>query len=181
MKKIVNRNQLLEMINESLGFNLSTPSVDIVSKELEESIQENPTGVIRTLLELYGDDFFAMLKEEEKKWLRANSPIDENKKINEESEDADQRATMRNYIKTLMPVVRGEEEFDRMHEIELDYMTPKWNSPKKRFLGIDVILEKSIPDTGYEEFDKKVAEAYIKYLLSSLSLDDVIIQDIKFY
>ena len=209
MKKIsINKTQLRELIQESIGNSLSEQSFTVephvpeqpretslrdlfgrYSPEVPEDtfryMRKNPRLILRRLMEIYGDKFFEMVEDEKSKWLRSQAPLDESKIMEQMDDDMTQeqeeRQDIKNYMKELLPVVRGDEEFDRMHEIEIEYLVnPGWRK-RKRFYGASVIVEGKIPDTGYPDFDKRVIEEYINYLLKDKGFNDVIVKDIKFY
>ena len=83
-------------------------------------------------------------------------------------EDASyEREKLNEYIKSMIKMFRGLEEFDSSNEIEIDF----WDGPTKK-KNITIQLTVEVPDTGNKEFDTKVTKEYVKYLVSKLNEDN---------
>lgn len=82
-------------------------------------------------------------------------------------DDSYEREKLHEYIKSMISMFRGLEDFDSSHEIEIDF----WNGPTKK-KNITIQLTVEVPDTGNKEFDTKITKEYVKYLVSKLNEDN---------
>lgn len=87
--------------------------------------------------------------------------------VKEDDGSSMDREQLNDYIKSMIGVYRGSEDFDSTHEIEIDY----WNGPtKKRNITINLTVE--VPNTGSKEFDDKITKEYAKHLVSKMNEED---------
>ena len=130
-----------------------------VSDDTIRYMRKNPRLIIKRLIDIYGDKFFDMVDLERQRSMDTQGPLDE--EFDDYNPEAEKREEINRYLKYLTPVVKGDDEFDSNHLIEVDYF-PYEN----RNVDVQIDLNVSVPDTGYEKFDKIVAKNMVNFLLN---------------
>jgi hypothetical protein len=136
-----------------------------VSDDVIRYMRKNPRLIIQRLIDIYGEKFFTMVDRERDNFADIQGPLDE-QVANDEDEfeydrEAEKRDEINSYIKYMIPVVKGQEEFDSMHMIELDFF--HYNKIRVP-MEVDLVFE--VPDTGNPKFDTFIAKEAVKYLLN---------------
>jgi len=124
-------------------------------------MRKNPRLIIQRLIDIYGEKFFTMVDREKDNWTDIQGPLDE--QVEDEFDydrEAEKRDEINTYIKFMIPVIKGEEEFDNMHMIEMDF----FHYEKIKF-NIDIDLTVEVPNTGNPKFDAFLAKELVKHLL----------------
>jgi hypothetical protein len=129
-------------------------------------MRKNPRLIIQRLIDIYGEKFFTMVDREKDNWADIQGPLDEQVQNDEEDEfyydaEVEKRNEINDYIKYMIPVVKGEEEFDNMHMIEIDFFHYE---KSKVNLEVDVTVE--IPNTNNVKFDNFIAKELVKHFLN---------------
>jgi hypothetical protein len=135
-----------------------------VSDDVVRYMRKNPRLIIQRLIDIYGEKFFTMVDREKDNWADIQGPLDEQITNDDEFEydrEAEKRDEINSYIKYMIPVVKGQEEFDSMHMIELDFF--HYNKIKVP-MEVDLVFE--VPDTGNPKFDRFIAKEAVKYVLN---------------
>jgi hypothetical protein len=137
-----------------------------VSDDLIRYMRKNPRLIIQRLINIYGEKFFSMVDREKDNWVDIQGPLDEQVQNDEEDEfyydaEVEKRNEINDYIKYMIPVVKGEEEFDNMHMIEIDFFHYE---KSKVNLEVDVTVE--IPNTNNVKFDNFIAKELVKHFLN---------------
>lgn len=176
MKISIKESELREIIQEILGSqNISLTPTETklkgifgrfepeISDDLVRYMRKNPRLIIQRLIDIYGEKFFSMVDREKKNWPDTQGPLDEQFEDDEYYDDreAEKREEINNYIKYMIPVVKGEEEFDGSHLIEVDFY-----HYGKILVNMDVDLTMQIPDTGNPKFDRIIAKEAVKHFLN---------------
>jgi hypothetical protein len=190
MKKIsIKESDLREVIHQSLLRLMEQPSFSIepnvggtptetkirgifgryepeVSDDVVRYMRKNPRLIIQRLIDIYGEKFFSMVDREKDNWADIQGPLDEQVQNDEEDEfyydaEVEKRNEINDYIKYMIPVVKGEEEFDNMHMIEIDFFHYE---KSKVNLEVDVTVE--IPNTNNVKFDNFIAKELVKHFLN---------------
>lgn len=130
-----------------------------VSDDTIRYMRKNPRLIIKRLIDIYGDKFFDMVDLERQRLIDTQGPLDE--EFDDYNPEAEKREEINRYLKYLTPVVKGVDEFDSTHLIEVDYF-PYEN----RNVDVQIDLNVSVPDTGYEKFDRIVAKNMVNFLLN---------------
>lgn len=179
MKKIsITESELREIIQETLGkssLSLTPQETKLkgvfgryepeVSDDVIRYMRKNPRLIIQRLIDIYGEKFFTMVDREKQNWPDTQGPLDE--QVQDEDDEfyydreSEKRDEINTYIKYLVPVVKGEDEFDSMHMIELDFY-----HYDKSEVNMEVDLTFEVPNTGNPKFDNFVAKEAVKYLLN---------------
>lgn len=179
MKKIsIKESDLRNIIQETLNksnFDLTPQETKLkgvfgryepeVSDELVRYMRKNPRLIIQRLMDIYGEKFFTMVDREKQNWPDTQGALDE-QVADEDDEfyydrEAEKRDEINDYIKYMVPVVKGENEFDSMHMIEIDFY-----HHEKILVNMEVDLTFEIPDTGNIKFDQFIAKEAVKFLLN---------------
>jgi len=176
MKKIsIKESDLKNIIRETL----SNPSVSLtpqekklqgvfgryepeVSGDVLRYMRKNPRLILQRLIDIYGDKFFTMVDIEKQKFDNTQGPLDE--QVEDEfyyDAAADKRKDINDYIQFMMPVIRGEESFDGMNAIEIDFYRYD-----KTLVDLEVNLTLEVPDTGNKRFDQMIAKKAVEYFLN---------------
>jgi len=129
-----------------------------VSDDTIRYMRKNPRLIIKRLIDIYGDKFFDMVDVEKQKSIETQGPLDE--EFDDYNPEAEKRDEINRYLKYLTPVVKGDDEFDSMHFIEVDYF-PYEN----RNVDVQIDLSITVPHTGYENFDRAVAKKMVNFLI----------------
>ena len=190
MKKIsIKESDLREVIHQSLIRLMEQPSFSIepnvgetptdtkirgifgryepeVSDDVVRYMRKNPRLIIQRLIDIYGEKFFTMVDREKDNWADIQGPLDEQVQNDEEDEfyydaEVEKRNEINDYIKFMIPVVKGEEEFDNMHMIEIDFFHYE---KSKVNLEVDVTVE--VPNTNNVKFDNFIAKELVKHFLN---------------
>lgn len=190
MKKIsIKESDLREVIHQSLLRLMEQPSFSIepnvggtptetkirgifgryepeVSDDVVRYMRKNPRLIIQRLIDIYGEKFFSMVDREKDNWADIQGPLDEQVQNDEEDEfyydaEVEKRNEINDYIKYMIPVVKGEEEFDNMHMIEIDFFHYE---KSKVNLEVDVTVE--VPNTNNVKFDNFIAKELVKHVLN---------------
>lgn len=179
MNKIsIKESELREIIQEILGNeNLALTPTETklkgvfgryepeVSDEVVRYMRKNPRSIVKRLIDIYGEKFFTMVDREKQNWSDIQGPLDE--QVGDEDDEfyydreAEKRDEINTYIKYMIPVVKGEEEFDSSHLIEVDFF-----HYGKILVNMEVDLTMEIPDTGNPKFDRIVAKEAVKHFLN---------------
>lgn len=136
-----------------------------VSDDVVRYMRKNPRLVIKRLMDIYGEKFFTMVDREKQNWPDTQGPLDE--QVQDEDDEfyydreAEKRDEINTYIKYMIPVVKGEEEFDGSHMIEIDFF-----HYDKSKVNMEVDLTFEIPNTGNPKFDNFIAKEAVKHLLN---------------
>ena len=136
-----------------------------VSDDVVRYMRKNPRLIIKRLIDIYGEKFFTMVDREKQNWPDTQSPLDE--QVQDEDDEfyydreAEKRDEINTYIKYMIPVVKGEEEFDGSHMIEIDFF-----HYDKSKVNMEVDLTFEIPNTGNPKFDNFIAKEAVKHLLN---------------
>jgi hypothetical protein len=190
MKKIsIKESDLREVIHQSLIRLMEQPSFSIepnvgetptetkirgifgryepeVSDDIVRYMRKNPRLIIQRLIDIYGEKFFTMVDREKDNWTDIQGPLDEQVQNDEEDEfyydaEVEKRNEINDYIKFMIPVVKGEDEFDNMHMIEIDFFHYE---KSKVNLEVDVTVE--VPNTNNVKFDNFIAKELVKHFLN---------------
>jgi len=190
MKKIsIKESDLREVIHQSLIRLMEQPSFSIepnvgeaptetkirgifgryepeVSDDVVRYMRKNPRLIIQRLIDIYGEKFFTMVDRERDNWADIQGPLDEQTQPEEDDEfdydpEVEKRNEINDYIKYMIPVVKGEEEFDSMHMIEIDFFHYE---KSKVNLEVDVTVE--VPNTNNVKFDNFIAKELVNHLLN---------------
>jgi len=132
-----------------------------ISDDVIRYMRKNPRLIIQRLIDIYGEKFFTMVDREKDNWTDIQGPLDE--QVEDEFDydpKAEKRDEINTYIKFMIPVIKGEEEFDNMHMIEMDF----FHYDKIKF-NIDIDLTVEVPNTGNPKFDAFLAKELVKHLL----------------
>jgi hypothetical protein len=137
-----------------------------VSDEVVRYMKKNPRSIIKRLMDIYGEKFFTMVDREKQNWSDTQGPLDEQVR-DEDNEffydtEAEKRDEINTYIKYMIPIVKGEEEFDSSHLIEVDF----YHHGKLK-VNMDINLTMEIPDTGNPKFDRIVAREAVRHILNN--------------
>jgi hypothetical protein len=137
-----------------------------VSDDIVRYMRKNPRLIIQRLIDIYGEKFFTMVDRERDNWANIQGPLDEQVQNDEEDEfyydaEVEKRNEINDYIKYMIPVVKGEEEFDNMHMIEIDFFHYE---KSKVNLEVDVTVE--VPNTNNVKFDNFIAKELVKHFLN---------------
>jgi hypothetical protein len=137
-----------------------------VSDEVVRYMRKNPRSIIKRLMDIYGEKFFTMVDREKQNWSDTQGPLDEQVR-DEDNEffydaEAEKRNEINTYIKYMIPIVKGEEEFDSSHLIEVDF----YHHGKLK-VNMDINLTMEIPDTGNPKFDRIVAREAVRHILNN--------------
>jgi len=137
-----------------------------VSDEVVRYMRKNPRSIIKRLMDIYGEKFFTMVDREKQNWSDTQGPLDEQVR-DEDNEffydtEAEKRDEINTYIKYMIPIVKGEEEFDSSHLIEVDF----YHHGKLK-VNMDINLTMEIPDTGNPKFDRIVAREAVRHILNN--------------
>lgn len=136
-----------------------------VSDDVVRYMRKNPRLIIKRLMDIYGEKFFTMVDREKQNWPDTQGPLDE--QVQDEDDEfyydreAEKRDEINTYIKYMIPVVKGEEEFDGSHMIEIDFF-----HYDKSKVNMEVDLTFEIPNTGNPKFDNFIAKEAVKHLLN---------------
>jgi hypothetical protein len=189
MKKIsIKESDLREVIHQSISKLMEQPAFSVepnvgetptetklrgvfgryepeVSDDVIRYMRKNPRLIIQRLIDIYGEKFFTMVDREKDNWADIQGPLDEQVQNDEDDEfyydrETEKRQEINDYIKYMIPVIKGEEEFDNMHMIEMDF----FHYEKSKF-DIDVDLTVEVPNTGNPKFDAFLAKELVKHLL----------------
>jgi hypothetical protein len=176
MKKIlIKESDLKNIIQETL----SNPSVSLtpqekklqgvfgryepeVSGDVLRYMRKNPRLILKRLIDIYGDKFFTMVDIEKQKFDNTQGPLDE--QVEDEfyyDAAADKRKDINDYIQFMMPVIRGEESFNGMNAVEIDFYRYD-----KTLVDLEVNLTLEVPDTGNKRFDQMIAKKAVEYFLN---------------
>jgi hypothetical protein len=179
MKKIfIKESELRSVIQEILGssFDLTPQETKLkkvfgryepeVSDDVIRYMRKNPRLIIQRLIDIYGEKFFTMVDREKDNWADIQGPLDEQVQNDEEDEfyydaEVEKRNEINDYIKFMIPVVKGEDEFDNMHMIEIDFFHYE---KSKVNLEVDVTVE--VPNTNNVKFDNFIAKELVKHVLN---------------
>jgi hypothetical protein len=186
MKKVqLTESEFRKVIHESIGKLIEQPSFSVephiseipretnirgifgryepeVSDDVIRYMRKNPRLIIKRLIDIYGEKFFTMVDREEETWVSTQGPLDE--QVDDEFDydpEVEKRKDINNYIKYMVPVVRGDEEFDDMHMIEIDFF-----HYDRSLVTLQVDLTFEIPNTNNPKFDRIVAREAVKFLLN---------------
>lgn len=136
-----------------------------VSGDVVRYMRKNPRLIIQRLIDIYGEKFFTMVDREKQNWSDIQGPLDE--QVQDEDDEfyydreAEKRDEINTYIKYMIPVIKGEEEFDSSHMIEIDF----YHYDKSK-VNMEVDLTFEIPNTGNPKFDSFIAKEAVKHLLN---------------
>jgi hypothetical protein len=133
-----------------------------VSGDVLRYMRKNPRLILQRLIDIYGDKFFTMVDIEKQKFDNTQGPLDE--QVEDEfyyDAAADKRKDINDYIQFMMPVIRGEESFDGMNAVEIDFYRYD-----KTLVDLEVNLTLEIPDTGNKKFDQMIAKKAVEYFLN---------------
>jgi len=136
-----------------------------VSDDVVRYMRKNPRLIIQRLIDIYGEKFFTMVDRAKQNWPDIQGPLDE--QIRDEDDEfyydreAEKRDEINTYIKYMIPVVKGKEEFDSSHLIEVDFF-----HYEKLLVNMEVDLTMQIPDTGNPKFDRIIAKEAVKHFLN---------------
>jgi len=137
-----------------------------VSDEVVRYMRKNPRSIIKRLMDIYGEKFFTMVDREKQNWSDTQGPLDEQVRDEDDEffydREAEKRDEINTYIKYMIPIVKGEEEFDSSHlMIEVDFYYGKLK------VNMDINLTMEIPDTGNPKFDRIVAREAVRHILNN--------------
>jgi hypothetical protein len=133
-----------------------------VSGDVLRYMRKNPRLILQRLIDIYGDKFFTMVDIEKQKFDNTQGPLDE--QVEDEfyyDAAADKRKDINDYIQFMMPVIRGEESFNGMNAIEIDFYRYD-----KTLVDLEVNLTLEVPDTGNKRFDQMIAKKAVEYFLN---------------
>jgi hypothetical protein len=133
-----------------------------VSGDVLRYMRKNPRLILQRLIDIYGDKFFTMVDIEKQKFDNTQGPLDE--QVEDEfyyDAAADKRKDINDYIQFMMPVIRGEESFDGMNAVEIDFYRYD-----KTLVDLEVNLTLEVPDTGNKRFDQMIAKKAVEYFLN---------------
>lgn len=137
-----------------------------VSDDVVRYMKKNPKQIIQNLIEIYGEKLFTMVDREKQNWSDTQGQLDEQVRDEDDEfyydSEAEKRAEINTYIKYMIPIVKGEEEFDSSHLIEVDF----YHYGKLK-VNMDINLTMEIPDTGYPKFDRIVAREAVRHILNN--------------
>jgi hypothetical protein len=137
-----------------------------VSDEVVRYMRKNPRSIIKRLIDIYGEKFFTMVDREKQNWSDTQGPLDEQVRDEDDEfyydREAEKRDEINTYIKYMIPIVKGEEEFDSSHLIEVDF----YHYGKLK-VNMDINLTMEIPDTGNPKFDRIVAREAVRHILNN--------------
>ena len=137
-----------------------------VSDDVVRYMKKNPKQIIQNLIEIYGEKLFTMVDREKQNWSNTQCQLDEQVRDEDDEfyydSEAEKRAEINTYIKYMIPIVKGEEEFDSSHLIEVDF----YHYGKLK-VNMDINLTMEIPDTGYPKFDRIVAREAVRHILNN--------------
>ena len=137
-----------------------------VSDDVVRYMKKNPKQIIQNLIEIYGEKLFTMVDREKQNWSNTQGQLDEQVRDEDDEfyydSEAEKRAEINTYIKYMIPIVKGEEEFDSSHLIEVDF----YHYGKLK-VNMDINLTMEIPDTGYPKFDRIVAREAVRHILNN--------------
>ena len=137
-----------------------------VSDDVVRYMKKNPKQIIQNLIEIYGEKLFTMVDREKQNWSETQGQLDEQVRDEDDEfyydSEAEKRAEINTYIKYMIPIVKGEEEFDSSHLIEVDF----YHYGKLK-VNMDINLTMEIPDTGYPKFDRIVAREAVRHILNN--------------
>jgi hypothetical protein len=180
MNKVsIKESELREIIQEILGSqNLALTPTETklkgvfgryepeVSDEVVRYMRKNPRSIVKRLIDIYGEKFFTMVDREKQNWADTQGPLDEQVRDEEDEfyydREAEKRDEINTYIKYMIPVVKGEKEFDSSELIEVDF----YHYGKLK-VNMDINLTMEIPDTGNPKFDRIVAREAVRHLLNN--------------
>ena len=180
MNKVsIKESELREIIQEILGSkNLDLTPTETklkgvfgryepeVSDEVVRYMRKNPRSIIKRLIDIYGEKFFTMVDREKQNWSDTQGPLDEQVRDEDDEffydREAEKRDEINTYIKYMIPIVKGEEEFDSSHLIEVDF----YHYGKLK-VNMDINLTMEIPDTGNPKFDRIVAREAVRHILNN--------------
>jgi hypothetical protein len=180
MNKVsIKESELREIIQEILGSqNLALTPTETklkgvfgryepeVSDEVVRYMRKNPRSIVKRLIDIYGEKFFTMVDREKQNWADTQGPLDEQVRDEEDEfyydREAEKRDEINTYIKYMIPIVKGEKEFDSSELIEVDF----YHYGKLK-VNMDINLTMEIPDTGNPKFDRIVAREAVRHLLNN--------------
>lgn len=180
MNKVsIKESELREIIQEILGSqNLALTPTETklkgvfgryepeVSDEVVRYMRKNPRSIVKRLIDIYGEKFFTMVDREKQNWSDTQGPLDEQVRDEEDEfyydREAEKRDEINTYIKYMIPIVKGEKEFDSSELIEVDF----YHYGKLK-VNMDINLTMEIPDTGNPKFDRIVAREAVRHLLNN--------------
>jgi hypothetical protein len=180
MNKVsIKESELREIIQEILGSqNLALTPTETklkgvfgryepeVSDEVVRYMRKNPRSIVKRLIDIYGEKFFTMVDREKQNWADTQGPLDEQVRDEEDEfyydREAEKRDEINTYIKYMIPVVKGEKEFDSSELIEVDF----YHYGKLK-VNMDINLTMEIPDTGNPKFDRIVAREAVRHILNN--------------
>lgn len=180
MNKVsIKESELREIIQEILGSqNLALTPTETklkgvfgryepeVSDEVVRYMRKNPRSIVKRLIDIYGEKFFTMVDREKQNWADTQGPLDEQVRDEEDEfyydREAEKRDEINTYIKYMIPIVKGEKEFDSSDLIEVDF----YHYGKLK-VNMDINLTMEIPDTGNPKFDRIVAREAVRHLLNN--------------
>jgi hypothetical protein len=178
MKKIsITESELRHVIRETLGkssISLTPQETKLkgvfgryepeVSDDVIRYMRKNPRLIIQRLIDIYGEKFFNMVDREKMEWADIQGPLDEQLDPDDEfyyDREVEKREEINSYIKYMIPVVKGDEEFDSSHMIEIDFF-----HYDKLKINMEVDLTFEIPNTGNPRFDQFIAKEAVNYILN---------------
>jgi hypothetical protein len=135
-----------------------------VSDDVIRYMRKNPRLIIQRLIDIYGEKFFNMVDREKMEWADIQGPLDEQLDPDDEfyyDREVEKREEINSYIKYMIPVVKGDEEFDSSHMIEIDFF-----HYDKLKINMEVDLTFEIPNTGNPRFDQFIAKEAVNYILN---------------
>ena len=180
MNKVsIKESELREIIQEILGSqNLALTPTETklkgvfgryepeVSDEVVRYMRKNPRSIVKRLIDIYGEKFFTMVDREKQNWADTQGPLDEQVRDEEDEfyydREAEKRDEINTYIKYMIPIVKGEKEFDSSELIEVDF----YHYGKLK-VNMDINLTMEIPDTGNPKFDRIVAREAVRHILNN--------------
>ena len=137
-----------------------------VSDEVVRYMRKNPRSIIKRLMDIYGEKFFTMVDREKQNWSDTQGPLDEQVRDEDDEffydREAEKRDEINTYIKYMIPIVKGEKEFDSSELIEVDF----YHYGKLK-VNMDINLTMEIPDTGNPKFDRIVAREAVRHILNN--------------
>lgn len=135
-----------------------------VSNDVIRYMRKNPRLIIQRLIDIYGEKFFNMVDRERMEWADIQGPLDEQTDPDDEfyyDREVEKREEINSYIKYMIPVVKGDEEFDSSHMIEIDFF-----HYDKLKINMEVDLTFEVPSTGNPKFDRIIAKEAVNYILN---------------
>lgn len=135
-----------------------------VSNDVIRYMRKNPRLIIQRLIDIYGEKFFNMVDRERMEWADIQGPLDEQLDPDDEfyyDREVEKREEINSYIKYMIPVVKGDEEFDSSHMIEIDFF-----HYDKLKINMEVDLTFEVPSTGNPKFDRFIAKEAVNYILN---------------